>query len=309
MNSAPPGGAASGPGALGAWLLACRPRTLPVALVPVLVGSALAFAEAGRFSFVVLLVAALCATLIQVGTNLHKDVTDYERGADDPTTRVGPRRATAEGWLVPSHVRLGAALAFASAFFIGLYLVYLSDWRIFVVGVVSIMAGYAYSGGPRPIAYTCLGEFFVLLFFGWVAVGGTYYIHAPGPLSAAVLLGGAAIGLPAAAVLVVNNSRDLDDDRRAGRRTFPVLFGRAASRVQYAIFIVSSPVLALLTAKDVGAGDWSWVCLASLPAGLRLIRRFRNAGAGPEYNELLAATARFGLLVGALLVVVLVATA
>jgi 1,4-dihydroxy-2-naphthoate octaprenyltransferase len=273
------------------------------------VGSALAFSEAGRFSFVVLFVAALCATLIQIGTNLHNDVADYERGADDPATRVGPRRATAEGWLVPSHVRFGAALVFASAFFIGLYLVYLSDWRIFVVGVVSILAGYAYSSGPRPIAYTCLGEVFVLIFFGWVAVGGTYYVHAPGPLSAAVFLGGAAIGLPAAAVLVVNNTRDLEDDRRAGRRTFPVLFGQAASRMQYALFILSSPVLALLTAIDVGAGIWSWTCLASLPAGFGLVRRFRNAEAGGEYNDLLASTARYGLLVGAILIVVLAATA
>jgi len=301
--------AAPGPGALGAWLLASRPRTLPVALVPVLVGSALAYAETDQFSTAALFIAALCAIMIQVGTNLHNDVADYERGADDPTTRVGPRRATAEGWLAPEQVRRGAAIVFAAAFLIGLYLVYLAGWPIFVVGVVSILAGYAYSSGPRPIAYTCLGEFFVLLFFGWVAVGGTYYVHAPGQPGVSVLLAGAAVGLPAAAVLVVNNTRDVDDDRQAGRRTFPVLFGIAASRLQYTVFVILSPVLAVWTAVHAGAGPWASLCLASLPLASRLSGRFRRAKSGTEFNGLLAATARFGLLVGGILVGVLVATA
>ena len=308
MNTAPRRGADSGPATVRAWLLAARPRTLPVALVPVLVGSALAYADAGRFSLTVLLVAALCAVLIQIGTNLHNDVSDYERGADDPASRRGPRRATAEGWLHPEHVRRGAAIVFATAFFIGLYLVYLSDWRIFVVGVVSIMAGYAYSGGPWPIAYSCLGEFFVLLFFGWVAVGGTYYVHAPGPLTTAVILGGAAVGLPAAAVLVVNNTRDRDEDRQAGRRTFPVVFGLAASRIQYQALVLSSPVLAALTATSAGAGVWALACLLGALPGFGLVRRFREASSGVEFNRLLAETARFGLLVGGILVVVLATT-
>jgi len=275
----------------------------------VLVGSALAYADAGRFSLTVLLVAALCAVLIQVGTNLHNDVSDYERGADDPASRRGPRRATAEGWLRPEHVRRGSAIVFATAFFIGLYLVYLSDWRIFVVGVVSIMAGYAYSGGPWPIAYTCLGEIFVLIFFGWVAVGGTYYVHASGPLGPAVFLGGAAVGLPAAAVLVVNNTRDRDEDRQAGRRTFPVVFGLSASRIHYQLLVLASPVFAALTAASAGAGKWSVACLLGVVPGYGLVRRFQRASSGTEFNRLLAATARFGLLVGGILVVILAATA
>lgn len=309
MNTVPVRGADPGTGTVRAWVLASRPRTLPVALVPVVVGSALAYSEAGAFSGVVLVVAALCAVLIQVGANLHNDVADFERGADDPATRLGPRRATAEGWLAPGQVRRAAAVAFASAFCIGLYLVYLAGWPIFLVGVLSILAGYAYSGGPRPIAYTCLGELFVLIFFGLVAVGGTYYVHAPGHLGWPVALAGATVGLPAAAVLVVNNTRDMEDDRRAGRRTFPVLFGRPASRLQYAAFVLGSPLLAISTAASAGAGAWSWSCLLALPTGYLLVRRFSRAKSGREYNELLAATARFGLLLGIVIVIVLVAAA
>ena len=292
-----------------AWLLASRPRTLPVSLVPVLVGSALAWAGGGPFRWSVLIVAALCAALIQVATNLHNDVADFERGADDPETRVGPRRATAEGWLSAAQVRRGAAVVFAVAFCIGQYLVYLAGWPIFVVGVVSILAGYAYSSGPRPIAYTALGELFVLLFFGWVAVGGTWFAHTQGGPGVLVLLAGAAVGLPAAAVLVVNNTRDVDDDRRAGRRTFPVLFGTSASRREYGAFVLASPVLAACTAVGTGAGPWALLCLFMLPSAVRLIGAFRRAATGAEYNDLLAATARYGLITGAVLVGVMVTTA
>lgn len=302
-------GADPGPGMLRAWLLASRPRTLPVSLVPVLVGSALAYAGGGRFRPSVLLVAALCAALIQVATNLHNDVADYERGADDPVTRIGPRRATAEGWLTPTQVRRGAALIFGIAFCIGQYLVYLAGWPIFVVGVVSILAGYAYSSGPRPIAYTSLGEVFVLVFFGWVAVGGTWFAHTQAAPGLLVVLAGAAVGLPAAAVLVVNNTRDVEDDRRAGRRTFPVVFGTSASRLEYAAFVVASPLLAAWTALGAGAGGWALACLVTLPSAIRLTLAFGRAASGAAFNELLGATARYGLLTGAVLVGVLAATA
>ncbi len=309
MTAVPARGTDREPGTLRAWLLASRPRTLPVSLVPVLVGSALAYAGGGRFRWSVLLVATLCAALIQIATNLHNDVADYERGADDPETRVGPRRATAEGWLTPTQVRRGSAVVFGTAFCIGQYLVYLAGWPIFVVGVVSILAGYAYSSGPRPIAYTALGEFFVLLFFGWVAVGGTWFAHTQADPGMLVVLAGAAVGLPAAAVLVVNNTRDVKDDRRAGRRTFPVVYGVPASRLEYALFVVSSPLLAAWTAAATDAGAWALACLVTLPTAFRLTRAFGHATTGAEFNALLAATARYGLLTGAVLVGVLAATA
>lgn len=309
MTGVVAGGTDSRPGRLRAWLLASRPRTLPVSLVPVLVGSALAYAGDGRFRLSVLWVAALCAALIQVATNLHNDVADYERGADDPSTRVGPQRATAEGWLAPVQVRRGAAIVFAVAFCIGQYLVYLAGWPIFVVGVVSILAGYAYSSGPRPIAYTPLGEFFVLLFFGWVAVGGTWFAHTQAVPGLPVVLAGAAVGLPAAAVLVVNNTRDVTEDRRAGRRTFPVVFGASASHAEYGAFVLASPMFAAWTAAESGARGWALVCLLVLPMAVRLTGAFRRADSGIEFNQLLGATARYGLCTGAVLVGVLTAAA
>ncbi len=309
MSAVPARGADPRPGMLRAWLLAARPRTLPVSLVPVVVGSALAYAGAGRFSPSVLVVAALCAALIQIGTNLHNDVSDYERGADDPDTRVGPRRATAEGWLAPAQVRRGAAVVFGTAFCLGQYLVYLAGWQIFVVGVVSIIAGYAYSSGPRPIAYTSLGELFVLVFFGWVAVGGTWFAHAQASPGLPVLLAGAAVGLPAAAVLVVNNTRDVEADRRAGRRTFPVVFGTSASHVEYDLFVIASPLLAAWTAAMAGAGAWALACLAVFPSAFRLITDFKRSATGGDFNRLLAATARYGLLTGIVLAGVLAVAA
>jgi 1,4-dihydroxy-2-naphthoate octaprenyltransferase len=208
-----------------------------------------------------------------------------------------------------AQVRRGAAVVFATAFCIGQYLVYLAGWPIFVVGVVSILAGYAYSSGPRPIAYTSLGEFFVLVFFGWVAVGGTWFAHTQFAPGLVVMLAGAAVGLPAAAVLVVNNTRDAEDDRRAGRRTFPVVYGTSASRLEYGAFVVASPLLAAWASLETGAGAWALVCLAVLPAAARLVSAFGRAADGNDYNRLLEATARYGLLTGTVLVAVLVITA
>ena len=308
MTGVAASGDGPGPGRVGAWILAARPKPLPVAVVPIVVGSAVAYAEVSEFSISVGLVAALCAVLIQIGTNLHNDVSDFSSGTDDPAPRLGPRRATAEGWLKPSAVARGAAVSFATAFLIGLYLVSIGGWPIFLLGVVSIAAGYAYSSGPWPIAYTCLGELIVLGFFGLAAVGGTYYLQSGGQLTSAAVLGGAAIGLPAAAVLTVNNTRDLENDRRAGRRTFPVLFGPSASHVQYATFLFVSIVIAMATALRTGAGFWTAGCLAMLPWAYRLQADFRLASGAEEHNRLLAATARFGLVLGLILATILIAS-
>jgi 1,4-dihydroxy-2-naphthoate octaprenyltransferase len=298
----------SRPGAAAAWLLAARPKTLPVAIVPVLVGTVVAYAETGVMSPQVALIAGLCALLIQVATNLHNDVADFRKGADDPATRIGPRRATAEGWLDPATVQRASVATFLAAFFIGLYLVRFGGLTIFVVGVVSILAGYAYSGGPRPISHTCLGELVVWVFFGLVAVGGTYFLHAGGRLSAAAVLAGAAVGMPAAAVLVVNNTRDVEADRRNGRRTFPVVFGTAMSRLQYAAFVTAGPVLASVTALCIGAGAWAWLCLAGLFRSVSLARRFYRTDDGAGFNRLLALTARSGVELGVLLALSLLAS-
>jgi 1,4-dihydroxy-2-naphthoate octaprenyltransferase len=279
------------------WLAAVRPRTLPVAAVPVLVGSALAWRETGAWSFAVLLAAGLAALLIQAATNLHNDVVDYERGADLPGVRVGPPRATAEGWLSPAAVRSGAIGLFAAAAVVGAWLVALGGWPILVVGLASLASGWAYSGGPRPIAYSSLGEVFVWLFFGVVAVAGTYYLQS-GALSASALAAGAVVGLPTAAVLVVNNHRDVEHDRLAGRRTFAVVYGGRASRGAYATYLLLPFAGALGMAF---AGEPGWLAtLPVLPWALSLLRRFAAGGPGAAFNVLLADTARFQLAFGAL---------
>lgn len=279
------------------WLTAIRPRTLLVAVVPVVVGKALAWHDLGTLSLPVLLATLLAAVLIQVATNLHNDVADFERGADDPGTRLGPRRATAEGWLSPAAVRRGAVLAFTGAGLTGLWLAWVGGWPILAIGIASIACAWAYSGGARPIAYSSLGELFVWLFFGVAAVAGSYFLQA-GRFDAVAVAAGALLGLPAAAVLVVNNYRDRANDERAGRRTFAVVFGAGASRVEYAVLMLG-PFLLLPPLALLGGLGWL-VPLLAAPWAWRLVRRFHAEPAGPVFNQLLADTARlqfaFGLL-------------
>ena len=293
------------PGPLVAWLQAARPKTLPVAVVPVIVGSAVAYASTGRFAADVLFVALMVALLIQVGTNLHNDAADTEKGADDPATRLGPARASAEGWLPAGRVKSVSMVLFAVAFFSGLYLCTIGGWPIFLLGVTCILAGMAYSGGPWPVAYTCIGELFVWLFFGLAAVGGTYYLQAGAQLHGVALQAGAAIGLPAAAILVVNNTRDVVADRAAGRRTFPVLFGARAAGVEYAVLMIGA--FAIVGWLSLSVGAWTLVALGVLPWAIGLIRRFLGASGGEDFNSLLADTARFQVGFGLLLSAGLVA--
>ena len=285
---------------LGYWLSAIRPRTLPVAVVPVLVGKTLALHDLGSLSVPVALGALLAALLVQVATNLHNDVADFERGADDPGTRVGPRRATAEGWISPTAVRRGAVLAFSGAGALGLWLAWVGGWPVIAIGAASIACAWAYSGGARPIAYSSLGEFFVWLFFGVVAVAGSYYLQA-GRFDAVALAAGAVLGLPAAAVLVVNNHRDRDNDRRAGRRTFAVVHGPRASEIEYGVLMLL-PFLLLLPAAIAGGPGWL-VPLLAAPWAVVLVRRFVTAPDPAVLNRLLADTARHQVLFGLFLCV------
>jgi 1,4-dihydroxy-2-naphthoate octaprenyltransferase len=280
------------------WLSAIRPRTLLVAVVPVLVGTAIAVHDTGRVSWLILVATLLAALFVQVATNLHNDVADFERGADDPETRLGPRRATAEGWLSADAVRRAALVAFAAAGAIGVWMAFIGGWPIFAIGAASIACGWAYSGGARPIAYSSLGELFVWLFFGLAAVGGTYYLQA-GRFDALPLAAGALLGMPAAAVLVVNNYRDIDNDRRAGRRTFAVVFGARASRIEFGVLALL-PFALLLPLAAWGGPGW-YVPLLALPWALLLVKRFATWPVDPAFNRLLGDTARLQLLLGALL--------
>jgi 1,4-dihydroxy-2-naphthoate octaprenyltransferase len=272
------------------WIQAARPRTLPLAMSPVLAGVFLAVADAGTLAPLTALATLLAAAGIQVGTNLYNDASDFERGTDTPD-RLGPPRAAAQGWFTATQVKRAAHLVFLSSFLIGLLLVLRGGWPILALGLASIASGYAYTSGPRPVAYGPYGELFVLVFFGIVAVGGTYYLQTLA-LSGQVIALGVALGLPAAAVLLLNNYRDFDTDREAGRRTLCHLLGRPAARWVYAALLLLPIPLLMLG----GLPMQRWPLLLSVPVAILLsVRLWRSSGR--ELNLLLAQTGQYQLFV------------
>jgi len=279
-----------------AWFLACRPKTLSVSLSPVLVGTAVAWHDSGNLLWLPLLAAALGAAFIQIGTNLFNDVGDFLRGTDTPG-RLGPKRATAEGWLTPGKVKAGAWLSFALAFMCGIYLVWHGGWPIVAIGLASLAAGWAYTGGPKPIAYGPLGEVFVFFFFGLVAVGGSYYLQTSG-LSTMALSAAALVGIHAAAVITVNNYRDLDGDAKSGKHTLAVRMGRPVTRRLYTAEMLAPYALLPLLG---GLGWPAALPLLSLPLAVKLIHRFHHEAPGPVFNNILAATAGLQLIFALLL--------
>jgi 1,4-dihydroxy-2-naphthoate octaprenyltransferase len=279
------------------WWTAIRPRTLGIALAPVAVGTALAVAAGARLDWLVLVATLTSALLIQIGTNLYNDALDFERGTDGPQ-RVGPLRVTLAGWASAASVKRGAVLCFALALLLGSYLVAVGGLFILAIGVASLVAGWGYSGGPRPISHTPLGEVFVLLFFGVLAVCGSHWLQSP-RLSAVDLLAGFAIGAPAAAVLLVNNFRDLETDLRSGRRTLAAVLGREISRRVFALLVFAPIPLLIGMALAGRAGALSGLLV--VPAFVGLVGRFKPAAASPELNAVLAETARSGSLMGLLM--------
>lgn len=278
------------------WLLAIRPKTLGISVVPVLVGSVLAWAELNRLSWPPALAALVAAMLIQIGTNLYNDAADFERGADTPD-RLGPERATAQGWFSATQVKRAALLSFAAAFVFGIYLAWVGGWAIIVIGLLSLLAGYAYTGGPRPIAYSASGELFVFIFFGLLAVGGSYYLQT-GNLSLDTLLTAAAIGLLAAAVLLVNNYRDLETDQRAAKLTLVHYLGRERARQLYILLLMLPFALPIVFNHRFNG---SWLVVLCLPFALWLLHRFSHEPPGRGFNAILADTAKLQLLYGGLL--------
>src|SRR2546423_5776335 len=248
------------------WLMAARPRTLPAAVAPVLVGTALA-GEAGVFHPVTFAATLIGAVFIQVGTNLSNDYSDARRGADTED-RLGPVRVTAGGLVPPRQVLIATWVSFGVAVLVGIYLVAAAGWELLLVGGASILAGVLYTGGPRPYGYEGLGELFVFAFFGIVAVTGSYFVQAKElPWEAFVLA--VPVGLLGAAILMVNNIRDLETDRRAGKRTLAVRLGRHRARRLYALMVYVAFFLAPLP----------WV-LGSLSAWL-VLPRLAFPPAGP----------------------------
>ncbi len=279
------------------WWTAIRSRTLSLAISPVLVGTALAWSGGIALHWPALLASVACALLIQIGTNLHNDVVDFERGNDRPD-RVGPLRVTAAGWVSPGTMHRATTWTFGLAALLGLYLVTLGGWPILLAGVASLLAGWGYSGGPRPVSHTPLGEVFVLVFFGWVAVAGSYWLQTP-QLSVDALMCGTVLGLPAAAVLLVNNYRDLEDDVRTGRQTLVAQLGRPGAQVAYALMMLLPFAVVLLLAQRGHGG--TLLALLVLPYSVRLTRQLKQSTGGVALNTLLASTARTSLFLGVLL--------
>ncbi|MHB8785141.1 MAG: 1,4-dihydroxy-2-naphthoate octaprenyltransferase [Thauera sp.] len=287
MNAPP---ASPAPGRLRVWWTAIRPRTLGMAVAPVALGVALAFAGADRLDWAVLAATLACALLIQIGTNLYNDAVDFERGTDHPA-RLGPLRVTLAGWASAAEVKRGALLCLLLALALGAWLSVVGGLPILAIGLASLVAGWAYSGGPRPISHTPLGELFVLLFFGVFAVAGSHWLQARA-LGAIDVVAGLAVGGPAAAVLLVNNFRDLDGDLRAGRRTLAALVGARGAWWIYAALLLLAPLAWVVIAAAGLPG--AVLGLLGAPALLRLARRFRNAQGGAALNAVLVDTARAG---------------
>ena len=287
------------PSGLALWWLAARPRTLPLALAPVAVGTALAYVDEALVAGPAI-AAALGALLLQVGSNFANDVFDAEQGADTEE-RIGPPRAVAMGWISPGRMRTAMAATFGAALLVGLYLMGIAGWPIFAVGLVSILAGWAYTGGPWPLGYHGLGELTVFVFFGVVAVGGTYFVQAL-ELSEAALLAAVPVGGLASAVLVVNNLRDVEGDTLAGKRTLAARWGRRGAQIEYVALLLASylsPIFLLIA----GWHPLVLLPILTLPRALVLVQVIRTREDGPSLNEALAGTAglalRFSLLLAA----------
>ena len=269
--------------------MAARPRTLPAALAPVLVGTAAAVNWAGELPRWGAFIAALIGSIfIQIGTNLANDYSDARRGADT-ADRLGPVRVTASGLVTPQRVMTATLIAFAVAVACGLYLWSVAGFGIFVIGLFSIAAGVLYTGGPRPYGYEGLGEVFVFLFFGLVAVNGSYYVQLE-ELDALPLGLSISIGFLAAAIIVVNNVRDVETDRRAGKNTLAVRIGREAA-VRLYVMLVAGGFLVLPIA--LVAGDTSplpMIGWLAAPLAVKPARTLAERRDGPALNGVLAAT-------------------
>ncbi len=288
---------------IGAWLLATRPKTLPAAVAPVVVGSAMAYAHQ-RFALLPATAALLVALLMQVGVNLANDYFDYTKGVDTQDRR-GPVRVTQGGLIAPGRVKSAMTMVFVLSLLPGLYLIIVGGWPVAAIGAASIIAAVAYSGGPYPLASHGLGDLFVFIFFGLVAVCGTYYVQALN-LTPLVVMMGVIVGFLITAILVVNNLRDIQTDRKTGKRTLAVMIGVKGTRAEYTILLAGAFVIPLFIWLGGFASAWVLLPLASLPLAFLQIRLIRQPSDGPALNDLLAKTARLSFFFSVLLAIGLI---
>ena len=279
------------PSATSVWIMAARPRTLPAAAAPVLIGFALAWRD-GVFYWPAALACIFISLLMQIGANFANDLFDNERGSDTPD-RLGPTRVTAAGLLSPARLKWGLVFVFGLAGLLGLYLTCLRGWPVLVLGLLIILGALAYTGGPFPYGYHAMGDVFVFLFFGLAATCGTYYAQS-GVITQAVIWSSVPVGLLIVNILVVNNTRDIETDAAANKRTLAVVFGRQAMYFEY--------LLCLGLAYLVPAGMWlmglsSWggmLSWLSLPLAFQIVREFMTVS-GRQLNKTLGGTAQLAL--------------
>ncbi len=281
-----------------AWVLAARPKTLIAAAAPVAVGTGLA-ANHDVLSWMPAIAALVGALLIQIGTNFANDYYDFVRGGDTEE-RVGPVRVTQAGILRPNAVKRGMVVVLAAAMLVGVYLVTVGGWPIVLIGLASVACAVLYTGGPFPLAYHGLGDVFVFVFFGLIAVGGTYYVQGlTWPPDA--LLAGVGLGALSTAILVVNNLRDIDTDERAGKRTLAVRVGSTGTKVQYVLLLAVAAVVPVVGVRMFSWPPWALLSLAVVPLAVTPIRTVLVYADPRELIPALGATARVVALYGGLL--------
>jgi len=276
-------------GSRQAWIMAMRPQTLPVSIGPVFVGTAVAFIE-GRFRIGPALAAGAGALLLQIGSNFANDVFDFEKGADTEH-RIGPPRAAQLGLLSPAALKRGMFFVFALAMLVGVYLSVVAGPVIIAIGLISIAAAIAYTGGPWPLGYHGLGDVAVFLFFGLTAVVGTTFVQV-GAVPSLAWIAALPVGGLATAILVVNNLRDVETDRVAGKRTLAVRLGRRGARREWAALVGGAYVLTFVPAFFFGTGPWILLPWLSAPRAYSLWRVVGSSESGPELNMALAGTAK-----------------
>lgn len=281
------------PSGLGIWIVAARPKTLWAAVAPVMIGTAMAY-ENGGVAWLPALGALFGAIMIQVGTNFANDYFDCKKGAD-AHNRLGPMRVTQAGLVKPDTMKLATAIAFSLACTAGIYLVWRAGWPIAIIGVVSVLCGVLYTSGPYPLGYIGLGDIFVLIFFGPVAVGGTYYVQVL-DIDAVVLLAGVAPGFFSVAILTVNNLRDMDGDKAIGKKTLAVRFGQTFARMEYLLSIVVGSAMPILLYIQSRQHVYSLLTMVVPLAALLAVRTVFTSRDGSALNNALAATGKLLLL-------------
>lgn len=273
-------------------VLAGRPKTLPAAVSPVLIGTSIAYYD-NKLNFIAALVSLICSVLIQIGTNFVNDLYDHLKGSDSEE-RVGPERALAAGMISVNDMKRVIYITFGVTFFLGLYLVYIAGLPILLVGIFSIASGYAYTAGPYPLAYNGLGDIFVFLFFGVVAVVGTYYVQAL-QLTELIFVASIPAGTLITNILVVNNYRDIEEDRKNNKNTLAVKFGEQFSRMQYLVqLLIAYAVPVFVFIKY----EISWAVLLpliTLPLGIKLFKMLINLQ-GEALNKTLELTAKLAVI-------------